>query len=255
MQKYKRDILIIAIVLAIVLILLASVGYFSRHTTKIRFEDYLDHTVLRVDGQAYTLRELAFYIAFEEQLVEEQAKIYSPENTNNYWNLHTNGVFLRISAQEAAIQMAIHDCIFYELAKKQRLELTAENKAQLEFSRQDFWDNLDAHQQSVLANVKKDLDAAMERMALAQQQQQIMASSSGFDYEDFDVSGGEYDAVLAEHTYEVQSDIWERLDFGNITLIHIEREGIAYVETMERVGKTGGGGIGSKTKVCQRKAC
>lgn len=239
MRKYKRDILIVAIVLAIILILLTSVGYFSRHTPKIRFEEYLDHTVLCVDGHPYALRELAFYIAYEEYLVEEQAKIYAPDDTNSYWNLHTNGVFLKISARDAALQMAIHDCIFYEIAKENHTQLSAEDKTLFEVSYQDFWNRLDEHQQSVLSDLKKDLKTSMERIALAEQQQQIMASSGGFAYEDFNINGPKYDTVLSEHTIEIQSDIWERLDFGNITLIHIEREGIAYVETMEWVGKTG----------------
>ena len=40
---------------------------------------------MAVDGEQVTLREMAFYIAYEEGSMEDAAIIYNPDNTDEYW--------------------------------------------------------------------------------------------------------------------------------------------------------------------------
>ena len=89
----------------------------------IEFKEHLDDTVLELDGRKIPLRELAFYVAYEEQLIQEQALVYDASNPNAYWNTHINGHFMRVQARDEAMNQAIHDFIFYEMAQELGIEL------------------------------------------------------------------------------------------------------------------------------------
>ena len=98
---------------------------------KIDYKKNLDEVCVTVDGKEFTFRDLAFYVAYEELTIQEQALVYDADNTKKYWNLHINGEFVRVAARESAIQMAIHDQIFYEMAMEEGILLTEEDKQAL----------------------------------------------------------------------------------------------------------------------------
>ena len=60
-------------------------------------------------------RENPDYLAYQEQEIAAQAKVYDLEHSEKYWNAHTNGQFIRVAGKNAAMDMAIHDIIFYEM--------------------------------------------------------------------------------------------------------------------------------------------
>jgi len=219
-KKQKRMLSRVSFVL--VLLILGYIAWVLRgnRPIKIKFQDSLDETAVTVDGTDYKLREVAYYIAFEESLVEEQAKLYSADNTDAYWNLHTNGQFIRISARDAAADMAVHDLLFYQMAVQNGIELSEGERDILVMKQSDFWSDLSDHQRQVLDGLSDDIKTAMERAALAQKQQDISASLTGGDYEDYAVDGTAYKRLLQAHSCQVNEDIWEHLDFGNITLMH-----------------------------------
>lgn len=219
MNHKKRDLTIMAVIAVIVVIMIA-VGAASFKPHRVSFMDCLEEAVLTVDGQEYTLRELAFYIAYEERLVEEQAEIYSPEDTSKYWGLHTDGRFIKEAARDAAMDLAVHDFVFYAEAEVNGVKLTAEDKERLKLRQQDFWYDFSDRQQQEFESLRGDFDAALERMAYAQQQQYLYAAAEGLAYEDYGCGEPGYEQILQEHTYEIHTDVWDRLDFGNITLSH-----------------------------------
>ena len=113
---------LLAIVILIGAVVCALCGCGVRQKT-IVLTEHLDDTVLQLDGQKYPLRKLAFYIAYEEQTVQEQALLYNADDPNKYWNTHINGHFVRVRAREEAMNLAIHDFIFYNLAQEMDMEL------------------------------------------------------------------------------------------------------------------------------------
>lgn len=76
------------------------------------YADSLELVVADVNGQELTLRDLAFYIAYDEMFVEEQAQIYDAEDTSRYWNLKTNNVYVRQLSKQSVMEKAVHDEIF-----------------------------------------------------------------------------------------------------------------------------------------------
>jgi len=184
----------------------------------IVYREHLDETVLELDGQSYPLRELAFYVAYEEQVIQEQALAYDPENPNAYWNTHMNGHFMRLWAREEAMNQAIHDFIFYEQAKELGMELEQKEADYAKGRSEDFWADLGEHGQQGLGISAEELTEDLLRMALAQKYQQFYAAMESAPEEDYDVGGMAYEKLLAEHTYKIRKRIWEGVSMGHVTL-------------------------------------
>ena len=184
----------------------------------IEFREHLDDTVLSLDGEKYPLRELAFYVAYEEQLVQEQALAYDPTDPNSYWNTHMNGYFIRIRARDEAMNQAIHDLIFYDMAIDMGMELDQEEIDYATGRSEDFWMDLGETGQTRLGITQAELTEDLLRMALAQKYQQLYAAMQDVPEEDYDVSGAAYETLLGEHTYKIKDRIWEGISMGHVTL-------------------------------------
>lgn len=200
-----------------VCVLLLMSGCGARQRT-IDFKKHLDDVVLELDGQSYPLRELAFYVCYEEQTIQEQALAYDASNPNAYWNTHINGHFMRIRAREEAMSMAIHDFIFYEMAVEMGMELDQEEIAYATGRSEDFWLDLGETGQERIGITGAELTENMLRMALAQKYQQLYAAMQNVPEEDYDVDGAAYEKLLEEHTYKIRNRIWEGVSMGHVTL-------------------------------------
>ena len=150
----------------------------------IVFKEHLDETVLEVDGEKYPLRELAFYVAYEEQLIQQQALAYDTGNPNAYWNTHMNGHFVRVKAREEAMNMAIHDLIFYEMANTLGMELDQEEIDYATGRSEDFWMDLGDYGREQLGISQEELTEDLLRMALAQKYQILYAAMQDVTEED-----------------------------------------------------------------------
>ena len=190
----------------------------ARQMDKISYAEHLDDWAVTVDGTDYMLRDLAVYLAYQEREIAEQAKVYDLEHTERYWNAHTNGQFIRVAGKNAAMDMAVHDVIFYEMAKQEGAVLSDAEQAFMENQKLDFWNDLEEEGQERLGVSKEEIDALFERMALARKQQQLYADEQGVDLREYNVNGGLYTELLKEHTYNINKKLWERLNFGKITI-------------------------------------
>lgn len=182
------------------------------------FADHLDDTVLVLDGQQHRLRELAFYIAYEEQTVQEQALLYDADNPNKYWNTHINGHFVRVRARQEAMNLAIHDFIFYDLAQGMDMQLDQEEIDYADSQCEDFWSDLGETGQQRLGITQEELNEDMLHMALAQKYQQLYAAMQSVTEEDCDVDGITYEKMLKEHSYKVENSVWRGISMGHVTL-------------------------------------
>lgn len=201
------------------------VGYYSfqrnENRRELEYRECLDQEAVQVNGNRLTFRDAAVYIAYEEREVESQALVYNDENSNQYWNIHTDGEFVRVAARNAVIQMMIHDEIFYQMAREEHIELTEEEQKLADNSFYDFWSDLvEEEKVSRLGVNRQDVQATMERMAIAQKYQEIYAAIQGEEAGAYDFAEKSYETLLEDNTYKVNEKVWERLQFGNITLVH-----------------------------------
>ena len=209
MRKIRKH--ITTIILA-VLAVIAGVYAYNYHDMKqnIVYYEHLEDVAVTVNGKELTLRDMAFYVAYEEMNVEKQALVYD-----------SNGEFVRVTARKAAMSMAIHDEIFYEMAKKESITLTDDEKAALKNSEKDFWYDLsDIDGAKKLGVEKKDIYSSMEKSAIARKYQEIYAGLDNADITDYDFSGGRYEKLLEKNNYKIKEKVWKRVDMGNVTLDH-----------------------------------
>ncbi len=208
-------------VLVVLLIILGTASYREQgKRQKLSFPESLDLVVVTVDGEQVTLREVAFYIAYEEGSMEDAAIIYNPDNTDEYWRLYTNHTFLREQAKQTVLDMTVHDTLFSQMAAKEGVVLSEAEEQYLANEQQDFWSDLTEEQRESLSVSEDTLDETMRKMALAQKYQSILAEMEQVDYEDYSIGGTEYEKLLAQHTCELDETTWERVPFGSITVDH-----------------------------------
>lgn len=213
---------IVTVVLAIIVIVLGFYSYQVGGTrSKIDYNKSLDEIAVTVEGTDLTLRDLGFYVVYEEHEVEKQAEVYNIDNTRKYWNLHVDGEFVRIAARNAALQMAVHDEIFYQMALDEGVTLSNSDVEYAKNTLADFLADLeDYEQEGRLDLTKENYEDAIMKLALAEKYQEIYAELKGESKEQFDFAGDQYKELLESYDYKVNKGVWNRVDMGNVTLEH-----------------------------------
>ncbi len=214
------------IILLIVLIPIAVISIYSATIIgdtrgKIDFANNLDLVAATVDGEDILFEDLRFYILFEEQKVERLARIYNPDSPKDYWNSHTNGEFVDVTAKEAVLEMAIHDHIMYKMALEANTVLSQEEKQQLEESRTRFWDSLYEIQLQRLPLEYEEGNRIMKNIALVEAYAQDLAKESDtVTYSGLAVHGYDYENIKKEHDIKINKKVWNRVYLGEISLKH-----------------------------------
>lgn len=218
--RYSKKKYFITAFLAFILVILVTSSYFSYSGRKtLVFADELDTVALEVNGRKLTLRELAFYVAYEEAQVDKQARVYEPDNPAKYWNTHTNRTYIRVAARNAAIQMAVHDEIFYQMAQKEKLVLSKEEEQLLADRIADFWADLAEYgKEQRLGVTREDISATMTKVAYAEKMQRIYAELQNQSYEDYDFTSVYYEEFQKTQQYTIDKELWKRIPFGHVTL-------------------------------------
>jgi hypothetical protein len=220
-RRSRKKYLVTLVLILLLLALAAYSNWSAKVKSQIVYREALDTEALEVNGTVLTLRDVAFYVAYEEDQVEQQALAYDAEDTAKYWNVHADGVYIRVAARNAAAQMAIHDEVFYQMALADGIGLSDEDEEALQSHVTDFWaDLVDGEKDTRLGVTREDIEAAMRKIAYAQKMQTIYAELNNGTYEDYDFSGEAYEELLTTQKYKIRENVWKRLGFGNITLEH-----------------------------------
>ncbi|MCR4695185.1 MAG: hypothetical protein K5773_07700 [Pseudobutyrivibrio sp.] len=205
--------------------LVAAVGFsfisIGRNRGKLDYGKNLGETAVTVDGREISFGDLAFYILYEERVVEEQAMVYNPESTKDYWNIHTNGGFFQDQVKESVMGMAVHDYIFYDLAVAQGMDtLTPEEKEDLEFATLDFWEDLLDEQWDRLPADEETINSQIRIAAIAEKYQNYLADSKGPSKAAYNYDGYYYEQMKSDHDIVINEKLWDRFVMGDNTLEH-----------------------------------
>ena len=206
------------------LVCVVVLGFVSLRTYEKRkpliFSESLEEVVATVDDRPHRLKDLAFYVAYQEKSVQEQAIVYDPESPQRYWNVLVNGKFIRKEAKDAVLEMAIHDEVFYRMALSEGVKLDTEEEQYCKNEISDFCSDLDEEQFAALGVTEQEIGETMYRIALANKYQSSLAEREKLPYVDYNFDGEAYQMILASHTYTIEEDIAGRISVGSITLNH-----------------------------------
>lgn len=217
MKKYR--------VLWIFVLLFAVVMYVGNETRLGReylvYPDSLDTVLATIQEQEFTLRDFAVYVAHQEAEVQDQAYAYNMNNTKQYWNVRTDLGFISQVARNEAMSMAIHDELFYQLFQELNMELSEAEVAMIQNNADDFWQDLEDEEKDVRLGIEQeDVYRTMYKIACAEKAQTIYAGMLALDYSDLDYASEEFLSFLGNYEYKVNDNVLNRLDFGDITLVH-----------------------------------
>lgn len=221
LKKHEKIAILVFIFFIVVIIVLTVYSNMNKQADWLVYSDSLDEVAVVVNGENITLREIAFYIAYDESVVEEQAAIYDENNTERYWNVVTNGVFIRLLAKESTMDKIIHDEIFYQMALKDNVCLDESDADEIESAKLRFWNNVMFDDKlERLGVTENDLNATIEKIALAQKYQIIYANNHALSMEDFELGSVYYEKLLEENTIKIKARVWDRVNYGEVTLKH-----------------------------------
>ena len=201
---------------------------------RIEFDEHLDDVVVTVNGEDITMADLSFYILFVERNVEEQAVVYNRDNTKDFWNIHTNYSFIQKEAKYAILDMAIHDRLFYQLAKEAGITLTDEDLYYAQCATTDFWEDMFDCQLEKLPVDKDTINEQIMIATMAEKYQNILAEDRGPGAAAYKYDGYEYSLILKEYDVKVNDDLWDRLVVGDITLTH---DKVSYINGWDRASE------------------
>ena len=215
-MKGKWHITIILVILVILTGMEAYRSYENRQS--LVYTESLSEVAVTVDEKELTLFDIAFYVAYQEKEVQKDAVIYNKEKPYRYWNAHTNGQFVRKVAEQAVVDMAVHDEIFYQMAASDGLELDEAEERYLANEISDFCSDVTEEQIAQLGVTEEDIKATMRKIALANKYQSILSQMREVDYTEYNYTGAAYKELLEKHEVMINEHVWDRISVGNITV-------------------------------------
>jgi len=220
----------------VLLVLVAATGLAAYRQqvqrTKLVYADSVDLIALTVDDTDISLREMAVYVAYQEKKVQQDALVYDSEKPEKYWNAYTNQHFVRKVAEDAIIDMAAHDEIFYQMAITEGIVLDDAEEIYLANEIGDFFMDLSEEQFLRLGVEESDIETAMRKIALANKYQSVLSQVEGVEYASYDYTGESYEALLGQHVIEENKEVWSRISVGSIT-VNYKKKSVAQAEVAQ----------------------
>ena len=98
--------LVSIVLIAVVLVMLMRNNNSMTNARPLVYRESLDEVAAQINGETLTLRDLAFYVGYEEYQIQQEALVYDPDDPNRYWSMRVEGGFMNAVARKNAMQMA-----------------------------------------------------------------------------------------------------------------------------------------------------
>lgn len=211
----KQDI----IFLIIVIIIFMGIGGFAlTHDREFHYLDHLDETFVTVDDKELPLRDLGFYIIYQETIGDSMAYEYDSKDNSKFWSRRANGTFISTYARQGAVSMAIHDEIFYQQALKRGITLSEDELEIAEQRLQDYLNAITVNQLDAVALTEEDIRTAIQKIALAEKYMIQYAQETGHYYEEYNITGDAYFDILQQHEVKENKYLVNKLSLGKISI-------------------------------------
>ena len=185
--------LVSIVLIAVVLVMLMRNNNSMTNARPLVYRESLDEVAAQINGETLTLRDMAFYVGYEEYQIQQEALVYDPDDPNRYWSMRVEGGFMNAVARKNAMQMALHDELFYQMAMEEGLTLDD--------------------------NDQKHMDNKY-----AQKYQEVYAQLHNRTYDDYAYMEDSYQKLLKKQKYKVNAKVWNRVSFGNVTYNNKKKE-------------------------------
>ena len=107
------------------------------------------------------------------------------------------------------------------MAINENIDLTTEDEQEIADAQNLFWNSImygDKLQK--LGVTEDDLNETIRKIGIAQKYQLIYAEEHNKAMEDYDIDAEDYEKLLSENQYYIYDNVWDRVQYGEITLEH-----------------------------------
>lgn len=218
MKGFKR-LYVITTVILILLVSVAGCGIGGKKEFKVK--EHLNEVILTINDTEFTLEDIGYYIANGEAAVEAQALVYSPDDPQKYWNKHTNGIFIKVQAKENVMDNFTRDCLLAVAAKDKNISLSDDEKQQCQAAAESAYEQLNSYQCEGTGITVETLSDAMQNAYLGEKYVEYRLENDGtseYTTDDWKLDGLCYNGLMSEYKIKVNDELWEKVDFGNITI-------------------------------------
>lgn len=227
-KQTKKGMYILIAVMAIILAAgFLSVWYKQNH--KFLYQDHLTETIMKVDEKEISVTELGYYIYTVEKLVDEQARLYNPENPYQYWNTHfsagLDSMFVSDMAEEKVYSACICDYIYESMALEAGYELTEEEEKEAEEKADELLQEMKPEQMEKTGLTLETVQEIEKRKKLVSKYAEDYIETIDFTGysgrpEELISSGGDYfeKEILPQHRIWYNHKLKSEINIGTVTL-------------------------------------
>lgn len=226
----------VAVILLILLVALTLWGLdaWRRHNNPFVYEKHLEDTVVTVDGRQISLQQLSYYVYTVETQIDQQARIYNPEDPLDYWNTYFNsgveGGYISEMAKDAVLGTCVCDLIYEQMAKEQGCKLTEEEKTSAAEQAEILYAKLSQNQRQKTGLTVELVTEILERKALVVKfaadyfEKVDFAGYSGYREELVSYAGDYYQKeILPLHKVEYNENLVKELSIGRVTTDYVSK--------------------------------
>lgn len=226
MKTYSTKAVIVVIIVNLILVITALCWI---KLSRFDYSDHLDDAVITIDDRSVTLREFGYYIYEVEDFVQEQARIYDPDNPKHWWNTHfsagMDSQFVCDYAKKVAINTCISDEIYYQEAVSSGITLSSDEEFQAAAQAQEVYSGM-TPQQITATGIDETIILEMTRKhALATKYAETLIENEDMTaYSDdpqklVNWDGAFYlEKVLPRHVTWTNEEVLDQITFGLITV-------------------------------------
>ena len=206
---------ILAIMISILAVVLITKDRFGKKP--FSYPDSLGKTVIRVDDDEVTLKEISYYILVAETNVNAAAQEYNSNNMEAYWNMNLHPKYVRSHIRELIIDACTRDNVYYQEALTAGYTLDDAMKQEIRENAVEEMNKLTDSQRQYLQYTEEDMITVLTKIYYARWYVTDLMNQ-GYTQEELDIDGSYYNKVQKKYKIKVYNSLWEKVQIGNVTI-------------------------------------
>ncbi|MBP9997207.1 MAG: hypothetical protein KBT19_08110 [Lachnospiraceae bacterium] len=187
------------------------------------YSEHLDETVMTINGTDITLKEMSYYIARSEEIIQDMAVKYNPADPMDFWKTHfsagTDSQFTDAYAKSQAEEMCIYCMIMDNEANQNGLALSEDDKQLAADEAEQMFGQLS---KGALDNTRLDLETICklkEKEQVARNYVLLLADTKNISADELDYHGDYYlNTIRPAYDVQINGAVWNPVKLGKITV-------------------------------------
>lgn len=222
-RKLKKWVKVALIILLAVIFIVICVIHEINKRKVFVYNEHLEEVVLTIDDTDITLREFAYYVAQSEEIIQEMAYVYDPEDPIKFWHVHfragLDSQYTYEYAKSEAVEMCIYCYIMEKEAFAQGLELNPKAKEDCITTATNKMYSLEP---KALINTGLSIDTFVreeQRQQVTKAYASVLSQAKQVALEDMDFHGDYYiNNIKPYHTIIRYEEVLDQIQLGKMTV-------------------------------------